>query len=36
MLPGTCHCQGHLYHPSVPLGQLEATDFTGFLSGSTP
>jgi hypothetical protein len=29
MLPRTCHCQCHVYHPCVPLGRSQPADVTG-------
>jgi hypothetical protein len=30
MLPGTCHCKDHVYHPCVPLGRDETYVEPGF------
>jgi hypothetical protein len=30
MLPGTCHCKDHVYHPCVPLGRHETYVEPGF------
>src|SRR5829696_9242700 len=31
MFPGPCHSERHVYHPCVPLGQLEFYDSKGVL-----
>lgn len=29
MFPGTSHCEGHVYHPCVPIGRLETLSRQG-------